>query len=114
MLLLVPATLGKTFYMLEILEKIFKKRPIHIVTRSPNQYPNYKTSIDSKPIDHYKGSVVIFDDILGARNSFQIDEVVTKGSHKNTDVNDISQSYFGLPRQSMMFKVCIMISELMI
>ena len=41
-----PRNVGKTFYMLKVLEKIGHKRPIHIRTRSPNQYPNYKTSIE--------------------------------------------------------------------
>ena len=54
--------------------KIGSKRPIHIVTRSPNQYPNYKTSIEIKPINKYKGSVVMFDGMLGARNSSQMDD----------------------------------------
>ena len=58
--------LGKTYYMLKVLEKNGNKRPIHIITRSPNQYPNYKTSNEIKPINKYKGSVVIFDDKLGA------------------------------------------------
>ena len=31
-----PRNVGKTFYMLEVLEKIGNKRPIHIITRSPN------------------------------------------------------------------------------
>ena len=41
------------------------QRPRHIITRSPNQYPNYKTSTDIKPIYKDKGSIVIFDDMLG-------------------------------------------------
>ena len=65
---------GKTFYMLKVLEKICNKRPIHIITRSPNQYPSYKTNNEIKPKNKYKRSVVIFDDMLGARNSSQIDE----------------------------------------
>ena len=69
-----PRNVGKTFYMLKILEKIDNKRPIHIITRSANQYPNYKTSNEIKPINKYSGSVVIFDDMLGAKNSSQIDE----------------------------------------
>ena len=77
------------------------KRPIHIITRSPNQYPNYKTSTDIKPINKYKGSVVIFDDMLGAKNSSQIDEFFTRGRHEDLDVYYISQSYFALPRQSI-------------
>ena len=58
-----PSNVGKTYYMLKILEKIGNKRPVHIITRSPNQYPNYKTSTEIKPISKYKGSVVIFDDM---------------------------------------------------
>ena len=87
--------------MLAILEKIGNQKPIHITTRSPNQYPNYKTSNEIKPINKYKGSVVIFDDMLGARNSLQIDESFTRGRHENLDVYYFSQSCFGLPRQSI-------------
>ena len=102
------------------------RRPFHIITRSPNQNPNYKTSTEIKPKKNYKGSIVIFDDMLGAKNSSQIDEFFTRGRHEDLDVYYISQSYFALPRQSIrnnsdrlskhygMFKVCIMISELMI
>ena len=96
-----PSNVGKTYYMLKILEKLDNKRPIHIITRSPNQYPNYKTSTDIKPINKYKGSIVIFDDMLGARNSSKIDEFFTRGRHEDLDVYYISQSYFALPRQSI-------------
>ena len=96
-----PSNVGKTYYMLKILEKMDNKRPIHIITRSPNQYPNYKTSTDIKPINKYKGSIVIFDDMLGAKNSSQIDEFFTRGRHEDLDVYYISQSYCGLPRQSI-------------
>ena len=96
-----PSNVGKTFYMLKILEKIDKKRSIHIITRSPNQYPNYKTSNEIKPINKYKGSIVIFDDMLGAKNCSQIDEFFTRGRHEDLDVYYISQSYFALPRQSI-------------
>ena len=96
-----PRNVGKTYYMLKVLEKIGNQRPIHIITRSPNQYPNYKTSTDIKPINKNKGSVVIFDDMLGSRNCSQIDEFFTRGRHENLDVYYISQSYFALPRQSI-------------
>ena len=96
-----PSNVGKTFYMLKILEKIGNKRLIHIITRSPNQYPNYKTSTEIKPINKYKGSDVIFDDMLGAKNSSQIDEFFTRGRHEDLDVYYISQSYFALPRQNI-------------
>ena len=61
------SNVGKTYYMLKVLEKIDNQRPIHIITRSPNQYPNYKTSNEIKPINKYKGSIVIFDDTLGLK-----------------------------------------------
>ena len=96
-----PRNVGKTYYMLKVLEKIGNKRPINIITRSPNQHPNYKTTNEIKPINKYKGSIVIFDDMLGAKNSSQIDEFFTRGRHENLDVYYISQSYFGLPRQSI-------------
>ena len=96
-----PSNVGKTYYMLKVLERIDNKRPIHIRTRSPNQYPNYKTTNEITPINKHKGSVVIFDDMLGARNSSQIDEFFTRGRHEDLDVYYISQSYFALPRQSI-------------
>ena len=96
-----PSNVGNLFYMLKILEKIGNQRPIHIINRSPNQYPNYKTSIENKPINKYKGSVVIFDNMLGAKNSSQIDELFTRGRHEDLDVCYISQSYFALTRQSI-------------
>ena len=87
--------------MLKVLEKIGDRRPLHIKTRSPNQYPNYETSNEIKPITKYKGSVVIFDDVLGVGNSSQIDESFTRGRHEDLDVSYISQSYFSLPRHSI-------------
>ena len=87
--------------MLNVLEKVGNKRPIHIITRSPNLYPNYKTSIEIKPLNKYKGSVFIFDNMLGARNCSQIDEFFTRGRHKNLDIFYNSQIYLALPRQSI-------------
>ena len=54
-----------------MLEKIGNKRPFHILTRSPNQCPKNEKSDELKPIKKYKGSVIVFDDMLGARNSSQ-------------------------------------------
>ena len=88
-----PKNVGETYYMLKVLEKIGNKRPIPIITRSPNQYPNYKTSTETKPINKYKGSIVIFDDMLGARHSSQIDEFFTRGTHEDLDVYCINHSY---------------------
>ena len=82
--LLAQATLVKPITcMIKIPEKIGSQRPIHIITRYPYQYPNCKTSNEIKPIHKHKGSVVIFDDMSGARNSSEIDDIFTKGRHEN-------------------------------
>ena len=81
-----PRNVGKADYMLKVPEKIGDKTPIHKITRSPNQYPNYKTTIGIKLINKYKGSVVIFDEKLGARNSSPIDAFFTRGRHEDLDV----------------------------
>ena len=86
--------------MLKIFEGISNKKPVCIITRSPNQYPTYKTSFDLKPIDKDKGSVVNFDNMLGTRKSSQNDEFYTRVRHENLDVCYISQRFFGLPRKS--------------
>ena len=52
-------------------------------------------------MDKNKGSVVKFDDMLGARNSSQIHEVFTRGKHEALNVCHISRSYFILRRQSI-------------
>ena len=39
--------------------------------------------------------------MIGAKNSFQIDDLFTRGTRVNLDVYYISQSYFGFPRQSV-------------
>ena len=39
--------------------------------------------------------------MLGAPNSSQIDEVLTRGRHEDLDVCYVGQSYFALPRQSI-------------
>ena len=43
---------------------------------------------------------MILDDLLGTRNSSQEMEFSTKEKHEALVVYDISQSYFGLSRQS--------------
>ena len=86
MLLLDQETLAKLITCWKHLEKKGNKRPIHKMTRSPNQYPNYKTSNEIKPIEKYKGSVVIFDDMFGARNSSQLHDFYTRGRHEKLEV----------------------------
>ena len=100
-----PSSVDKTYYKLKRLEKKGNKRPIHIITRSPNQYTNYETSNGIKPIDKNKELVVFFDDMLEARNSCQLDEVFTR----DLDVYYISQCQFGSPRRSIRINSDILI-----
>ena len=44
-----PSGRGKTYFLLKKLENFGNKRPIHSITRSSNQYPNYKTSNEIQP-----------------------------------------------------------------
>ena len=72
-IIIVPNNVDKTYYMFEkVFEKVGNKRHIQTITRSPSRYPNYKTDVEAKPIDKYKGSVVIFEKMLGARYSSQL------------------------------------------
>ena len=48
-----------------------------------------------------KEQFVFFDEMLGARNSSQLDDFFTRGRHEDLDVYYISQSYFALSRQSI-------------
>ena len=71
-------------------------REIKIITRSPNQYPNYETSQEISTIDDYKDCLVIFDDMLDY-NQKEIHPFFTRGRHENIDVYYLSQRYFELP-----------------
>ena len=65
-LMIGPSNVSKTFYMLKMLDKKGNKRPLHIKTRSPKKYPNCETDAKIESIDKYRGSVIIFDHMLGA------------------------------------------------
>ena len=96
-----PSNVGKTYYILNILEKKGQKRPFYILTISPIVIQFIKTGNEIKPKKTYNGSVVIFDEMLGTRNNCLIDEFFTRWRHEKISVYYISQSYFKLPRQSI-------------
>ena len=52
-------------------------------------------------MNRYKETVLTFDDMLGARNSSQINEFFKRGIHEDLDVYYIIQSYFALPIRSI-------------
>ena len=53
-----PRNVGQTYYMLKMLERKGNRRPIHIITRSPNQNPKFETSNEIKPKNKYKGQLL--------------------------------------------------------
>ena len=94
-----PCFCGKTYLMLNkilLSELEYPGREIKIITRSPNQYPNYTTSHEIATIDESKDCVVIFDDMLDS-NQKEVSPFFTRGRHKNIDVYYLSQRYFELP-----------------
>ena len=76
-----PINTGETYYKVKKLEKVGKNKPNHLKACYPRQYPSYKTGNEIKPLFSYKGSVVVFDDILGSSNSSQLDEFFRTGRH---------------------------------
>ena len=94
-----PCFLGKTYLMLNkilLSELDYPDREIRIITRSPNQYPNYETSQEISTIDDYKDCTVVFDDMLD-HNQKELCPFFTRGRHENIDVYYLSQRYFELP-----------------
>ena len=92
-----PRNVGKTYYMLRMLEKQVTKDQF-IQKLDPPIKIRIKKQVMKLGKKKYKGSVVVFDDMLGARNSSQLDEFFTRGRHEDLDVFYLNQSYFSLPR----------------
>ena len=92
---------GKTYLKNHILYQ--KQEPILIITESLNQYPNIKaeTSDEIQPLENYKSSTVVIDDMLLSKQESNIDLFFTRGHHNNYDIYYISQSYFHLPKNTI-------------
>ena len=92
---------GKTYLMNHILFQ--KQEPIFIITKSLNQYPQIKaqTSDEIQPLEHYKNSTAVFDDMLLSKQESNIDLFFTRGRHIIIDIYFISQSYFHLPKNTI-------------
>ena len=92
--------------MLKFLSRI-SDRDIYIITKPPpEQYSNSKIKIkeindEIKPLNEYKNSIIVFDDILGSSNSRFIDQFFIRGRHNNLNIYYLSQSYFDLPKRTI-------------
>ena len=80
-----------------------KQKPIFIITKSPNQYPNIKaqTSVEIQPLEFYENCIVVSDDMLLSKQESNIDLFFTRGRHSNTDIYYISQTFFRLPKNTI-------------
>ena len=83
---------------------IQKREPVSIITKSQYQYPNIKaqTSDEIQPLKNYENSTVVFGDMLLSRQENNFDQFFTRGRHKNFDIYYTSQSYFQLPRNTVL------------
>ena len=82
-------------------------KKIIIITRSPEQYSDItnlditiEEDFDNKTIEDYKGSIIVFDDMLDS-NQKLIDPFFTRGRHRDCDVYYLVQSYFDLPKRTI-------------
>ena len=80
-----------------------KHEPIHINTKSLNQYPNIKshTSDEIQPIEIYVNNIVVFNDMLLSKQESNMDLFFTRGRHQNFDFCYISHSYFHVPKNTL-------------
>ena len=89
---------GKSNLMIYI--PIKKQRPIFIITKLLDQYPNTKAQISKEIqcLESYGNSTVVFDDILLSKQESNIDLLFTRGRHSNIDIYYIAQNSFHLPK----------------
>ena len=86
-------------------------RDIYIITKTPpDQYSNSKIKIkeisdEIKPLNEYENGIIVFDDILGSSNSRFIDQFFIRGRHNNLEIFYLSQSYFDLPKRTIINKI---------
>ena len=88
-----PSNDGRNYYILKKIEKISTKGPIQLITTYLSQYPTYKKDAEIESTDKHREPVVTFDDMLGARNSSQVDQFFTRGRHEALDNHYTSQIF---------------------
>ena len=81
-----------------------KQEPIIIITKSVNQYRNIEaqTSDERQLLENYENSSVVFDDMVLSKKESNIDRFFVRGRHKIIDIYYISQSYFHLPKNTIL------------
>ena len=70
-------------------------RQVRILTRSPNQHPDYETPDEFLSVDEYKDCVPVFADKLENKQK-DVSPFCTRGRHEGYDVFCLSLRYFKL------------------
>ena len=94
---IVPCSSAKTYLMLnKILSVAIKspKRKLKLLTRSPNEYPDFDIE-EVYTIDEYKDYVVVFDDMSKIKQN--IFSLFPPAVDMKTMMYDLSQQNFELP-----------------
>ena len=93
---------GKSYLMNSILNKL-NRNDVYIICRRRDQYPNkyINQSTEIKSLEDYRNKTVIFDDMLGDKQSREIDQFFIRSQHQNINVYYISQSWYDLPKNTI-------------
>ena len=91
--------------MLKNLSRTQLDRDIYTITKSPpEQYSNSKSKIkersdEIKPLNEYRNSIIIFDDVLGSSKSRDVNQFFVRGRHNNLGFYYLSHYYFDLSKR---------------
>ena len=80
-----------------------RQKPIHIFTKSLNQYPTIKaqTSDEVQPLEKYENCLAVFDDKLLSKRESNIDLLFGRGHRKNFYIYYLVQRYFHTPKNTI-------------
>ena len=75
--------------------------------KTDNQYPSkypYQSS-GTLSLDDYENKTIVFDDMLGSKETKDFDDFCIRGRQQNLDIYYISQSWYDLPKNTIR-KIC--------
>ena len=94
--------------MLDLLKNI-NPNNVHIICQSKNQYPDKypNQSLEIEDVEFYENSHIVFDDMLGSKQSRDIDQFFTRSRHNNINVYYITQSWYAIPKNTIRINTTI-------
>ena len=99
---------GKTNLMLDLLKNI-NPNNVDIICRSKNQYPDKypNQSLEIEDVEFYENSHIVFDELLGSKQSRDIDQFFTRSRHNIINVYYITQSWYAIPKNTIRINTSI-------